>query len=69
MTTCPRCNGTGHIRGIESTALHILRITQEEAMKDNSAIIQVQLPVEAATFLLNENARIFTKLNNAWALR
>lgn len=52
--TCPRCNGTGHIRGIESTALHILRITQEEAMKDNSAIIQVQMPVEAATFLLNE---------------
>lgn len=51
---CPRCTGTGHIRGIESTALHILRITQEEAMKDNSAIIQVQLPVEAATFLLNE---------------
>ncbi len=51
---CPRCNGTGHIRGIESTALHILRITQEDAMKDNSAIIQVQLPVEVATFLLNE---------------
>ena len=51
---CPRCSGTGHIRGIESTALHILRITQEEAMKDNSAVIQVQLPVEAATFLLNE---------------
>lgn len=51
---CPRCHGTGHIRGIESTALHILRITQEEAMKDNSAIIQVQLPVDAATFLLNE---------------
>ncbi|HYG33030.1 MAG TPA: Rne/Rng family ribonuclease, partial [Methylophilaceae bacterium] len=41
---CPRCHGTGHIRGIESTALHILRITQEEAMKENSAIIQVQLP-------------------------
>ncbi len=52
--TCPRCNGTGHIRGIESTALHILRITQEEAMKENSAMVQVQLPVEAATFLLNE---------------
>ena len=44
----------GHIRGIESTALHILRITQEDAMKENSAIIQVQLPVEVATFLLNE---------------
>lgn len=51
---CPRCHGTGHIRGIESTALHILRITQEESMKENSAVIQVQLPVEAATFLLNE---------------
>lgn len=51
---CPRCHGTGHIRGIESTALHILRIVQEEAMKENSAVIQVQLPVEAATFLLNE---------------
>ena len=51
---CPRCNGTGHIRGIESTALHILRIVQEEAMKENSAVIQVQLPVEVATFLLNE---------------
>src|SRR5947209_16500047 len=35
--TCPRCNGTGHIRGTESTALHILRIIQEEAMKENSA--------------------------------
>jgi ribonuclease E len=51
---CPRCHGIGHIRGIESTALHILRITQEEAMKENSKVIQVQLPVEAATFLLNE---------------
>ena len=51
---CPRCHGTGHIRGIESTALHILRITQEEAMKENSAVVQVQLPVEVATFLLNE---------------
>jgi ribonuclease E len=34
---CPRCHGTGHIRGTESTALHILRIIQEEAMKDNTA--------------------------------
>lgn len=51
---CPRCHGTGYIRGTESSALHVLRITQEEAMKDNSAIIQVQLPVDAATFLLNE---------------
>ena len=51
---CPRCHGTGHIRGTESTALHILRILQEEAMKENSAAIYAQVPVDVATFLLNE---------------
>ncbi|MEO7402696.1 MAG: Rne/Rng family ribonuclease, partial [Burkholderiales bacterium] len=51
---CPRCNGTGHIRGVESSALHILRMIQEEAMKENSAAVHVQIPVEVATFLLNE---------------
>ena len=51
---CPRCHGTGHIRGTESTALHILRIIQEEGMKDNTAAVQAQVPVDVATFLLNE---------------
>lgn len=51
---CPRCNGIGHIRGTESSALHILRIIQEEAMKESSAAIHVQVPVDVATFLLNE---------------
>ena len=51
---CPRCHGTGHIRGTESSALHILRIIQEEAMKENTGAIHVQLPVDVATFLLNE---------------
>ncbi len=51
---CPRCHGTGHIRGAESTALHILRIIQEEAMKDNTAAVHAQVPVDVATFLLNE---------------
>jgi len=51
---CPRCNGIGHIRGTDSSALHILRIIQEEAMKDHSASIHVQVPVDVATFLLNE---------------
>ncbi|MCA1979483.1 MAG: Rne/Rng family ribonuclease, partial [Thiobacillus sp.] len=53
-TTCPRCHGTGHIRGTESSALHILRILQEEAMKENTGAVHVQLPVDVATFLLNE---------------
>ncbi len=51
---CPRCNGTGHIRDIESSALQVLRIIQEEAMKENSAAIHVQAPVDVAAFLLNE---------------
>lgn len=51
---CPRCNGTGHIRGAESTALHILRLIQEEAMKEHTSAVHVQIPVDVATFLLNE---------------
>jgi ribonuclease E len=51
---CPRCHGTGHIRGTESTALHILRIVQEEAMKDNTASVHAQVPVDVSAFLLNE---------------
>ena len=52
--TCPRCNGTGHIRDTESSALQVLRIIQEESMKENSAAIHVQVPVDVAAFLLNE---------------
>ncbi len=60
--TCPRCSGTGHIRGIESTALHILRILQEEAMKENTGAVHVQVPVDVATFLLNEKRSEIQKL-------
>jgi len=51
---CPRCHGIGHIRGTESTSLHILRILQEEAMKENTAQVVAQVPVDVGTFLLNE---------------
>ncbi|MBY0483208.1 Rne/Rng family ribonuclease [Nitrosomonas sp.] len=51
---CPRCNGTGFIRGTDSSALHVLRIIQEEAMKENTSALHVQLPVDVATYLLNE---------------
>ncbi|HWS02774.1 MAG TPA: Rne/Rng family ribonuclease [Gammaproteobacteria bacterium] len=52
--TCPRCTGTGHIRSTESAALHILRILEEEAMKENTGALHVQVPVDVGTFLLNE---------------
>lgn len=51
---CPRCSGTGHIRGVQSSALHILRVVQEEAMKENTAALHVHLPITTATYLLNE---------------
>ncbi|MFO1339251.1 MAG: Rne/Rng family ribonuclease [Burkholderiaceae bacterium] len=60
--TCPRCNGTGHIRDTESSALQILRIIQEEAMKENTAAVHVQVPVEVTSFLLNEKRTEITKI-------
>jgi ribonuclease E len=51
---CPRCNGQGSIRGIESLALAVLRMIEEDGMKENTARVVAQLPVEVATFLLNE---------------
>ena len=51
---CPRCNGQGTIRNIDSLALSVLRLIQEEVMKDKTGRVVVQLPVKVATFLLNE---------------
>ncbi|HEV7985931.1 MAG TPA: Rne/Rng family ribonuclease, partial [Steroidobacteraceae bacterium] len=51
---CPRCNGIGSIRSVESMALSILRLISEDARKDRTARIIVQLPVEVATYLINE---------------
>ena len=60
--SCPRCNGTGVIRDTDSSALHILRILQEEAMKEGTAALHVQVPVEVASFLLNEKRTDIAKL-------
>ncbi len=52
--TCARCNGVGVVRDVNSSALHVLRVIQEESMKDGTSSIYVQVPLEVATFLLNE---------------
>jgi len=62
--SCPRCSGTGFIRGTESTALHVLRIIQEEAMKDNTGAVHAQVPVDVASFLLNEKRAEIQKLES-----
>ncbi|MGH8706416.1 MAG: Rne/Rng family ribonuclease, partial [Burkholderiales bacterium] len=61
-TSCPRCSGTGFIRGTESTALHVLRILQEEAMKENTGAVHAHVPVDVASFLLNEKRSEIQKL-------
>lgn len=52
--TCPRCEGKGHVRSLQSHGLSIIRLVEEEALRDNVSEIQVQLPVEMATYLMNE---------------
>ncbi len=54
LMMCPRCSGQGNIRSVESAALSILRLIEEEALKESTAKIVAQLPVNVATYLLNE---------------
>ncbi|WP_218418735.1 ribonuclease E [Alteromonas lipotrueae] len=59
---CPRCSGHGTIRGTESLALSILRILEEESIKENTGQIEAQLPVSVATYLLNEKRKAIQSL-------
>ena len=59
---CPRCGGSGHIRDTESSALQILRIIQEESLKDSTASVLCQVPVDVASFLLNEKRSEISKI-------
>lgn len=51
---CPRCHGDGTIRSVESLTLSVLRLIEEEALKDNTVQVMTQVPVEVGTYLLNE---------------
>ena len=68
---CPRCSGVGTIRGIESNSLHILRIIQEEAVKNTKLIsaLHIQLPVPVATYLLNEKRDDVSKIESRMKVR
>lgn len=59
---CPRCSGHGRIRSVESLALSILRLIEEDALKDNTAQVIVQVPNEVANFLLNEKRAMIAGL-------
>ena len=60
--TCPRCQGHGHIRGVESLALSILRLAEEQVMRSQTAQVLVHVPADVANFLLNEKRNALTNL-------
>jgi ribonuclease E len=59
---CPRCDGHGRMRSIESLSLSIIRLAEEHAMKDNTGQVLVQVPVEIANYLLNEKRRALSEI-------
>ena len=68
-TVCPRCDGQGTIRDTKSLALVILRLIQDEAQKDRSAEIRAMVPVDVATYLLNEKRSAIRQIEKANKLR
>jgi len=51
---CPRCHGVGSIRNVETLALNVLRLIEDEAMKENTAQVRAELPIDIATYIVNE---------------
>ncbi|MEQ4576189.1 MAG: ribonuclease E [Gammaproteobacteria bacterium] len=59
---CPRCDGHGRMRSVESLSLSIIRVAEEHAMKENTGQVLVQAPVEIANYLLNEKRRALSEI-------
>lgn len=59
---CPRCQGTGKVRDNESIALSILRLLEEEALKENTAQVHTIVPVQIASYLLNEKRKAISSI-------
>ncbi|ENM1932116.1 ribonuclease E [Vibrio cholerae] len=66
---CPRCKGTGVIRDNESLALSVLRLIEEEALKDNTSQVLAVVPVSIASYLLNEKRRSINHIEKAQQVR
>ncbi|WP_163576577.1 ribonuclease E [Halomonas faecis] len=66
---CPRCNGQGTIRDVRSISLSIMRLIEEEAMKERSAQIRAILPVPVATYLLNEKRNVLADIERRQEVR
>lgn len=66
---CPRCNGQGTIRGVESLSLSIIRLIQEEAMRADTLEVHVQLPIPLVTFILNEKRNVISQIETQNKIR
>ncbi|MGI5309685.1 ribonuclease E [Rheinheimera sp. WS51] len=66
---CPRCHGRGTIRSTESTALSILRLIEEDSIKDNTSQIHAQVPVSVATYLMNEKREAVRRIEKRQGIR
>ncbi len=66
---CPRCEGLGTIRDIESTALALLRVIQEEALKESTAQVRAFVPINVAAFVLNEKRPVVLDIENRYSIR
>ncbi|SEM72527.1 ribonuclease E, partial [Halomonas caseinilytica] len=66
---CPRCDGQGTIRDVRSISLSIMRLIEEEAMKERSAQIRAILPVPVATYLLNEKRSVLADIEKRQDVR
>ena len=67
--SCPRCSGTGTIRSVVSSSLNLLRLIEDEALKENTEAIQIVLPLDMATYLLNEKRHELNQLEARLASR
>jgi ribonuclease E len=65
---CPRCDGQGSIRSVESLALSVLRLIEEEAIKEHTGRVIAQLPVAVASFLLNEKRNVISALESRFSM-
>jgi ribonuclease E len=66
---CPHCNGSGHIRSTESTALHVLRAVEEEGMRRRSAEISVAVPTAVALYILNHKRDALVQIEARYGFR
>lgn len=69
QVACPRCNGQGSIRSVQSLALAVTRIIEDESMKPNTRQVNVQAPVDLAAYLINEKREMIMELEKRHSIR